>query len=314
MRKITSFKTAFLAIMMMAFVINVSAVTNVATIGALRTANSALAWGVTSTETFTITGEVFLTFVSTSAAGVKTLYVQDATGALMVYDSGKLITNTYNLLDGMTNLTGTLKNYNGMFELILNAAPAAASSTGHAAFAPVVLTLDNLVNYPGQVVTVKNVTISDIAAGTGVFVAAKNYPLSVGGVTSTTVVRTSYADVNYIGAVIPTTAPQNITGLVLPYQANATAAFIVDLIPRTLSDFTVSTGFATPKVDALSVSLSGQTLNVKNVTDGSTVDVYSSLGSKVQTSKLENNAIQLNNLSKGMYVVRVGNMTSKIMM
>jgi len=70
----------------------------------------------------------------------------------------------------------------------------------------------------------------------------------------------------------------------------------------------------TLKADLLNVSLKGKTLSINNATDGSTVDVYSSLGAKVQTSKLENNAIQLNNLSKGLYVVRVGNMTSKIMM
>ena len=73
-------------------------------------------------------------------------------------------------------------------------------------------------------------------------------------------------------------------------------------------------GVSELKADLLSVSLKGNTLSVNNVTDGSTVDVYSTLGAKVQSSKLENKAIQLNNLSKGLYVVRVGNMTTKIMM
>ncbi|MDD4970445.1 MAG: T9SS type A sorting domain-containing protein [Paludibacter sp.] len=75
-----------------------------------------------------------------------------------------------------------------------------------------------------------------------------------------------------------------------------------------------STALQTLKADNLSVSLKGSTLTVNNAADGSTVDVYSSLGAKVQTSKLENNAIQLNNLSKGLYVVRAGNLTTKIML
>jgi trimeric autotransporter adhesin len=74
------------------------------------------------------------------------------------------------------------------------------------------------------------------------------------------------------------------------------------------------TGFSSPKADALNVFLNGSTLTVNNAANGSTVDIYSSVGAKVQTSKLENNTIQLNNLSKGLYVVRVGNLSSKIMM
>ena len=85
-------------------------------------------------------------------------------------------------------------------------------------------------------------------------------------------------------------------------------------VTKSYNDLFTATNFFTPKVDALSVSLSGNTLTVNNAANGSTVDVYSTVGAKVQTSKLENNTIQLNNLSKGLYVVRVGNMSSKIMM
>lgn len=321
MRKITLFKTAFLAVIMMVAFANASAqTTNVSTIAGLRTAGAALAIGASSTGTYTLTGEAVLTFISTvpsgTYAGVKTLYIQDATGAFMVYDSGKLITNTYNLYDGLTGLTGTIKNYYGSFELILTAAPGASTSTGHTPYAPIVTTIDQLINYPLQLATIKNVTISDqTTGGTGVFVASKNFPLSVGGTTSTTVVlRTAYADANYIGASVPTTAPQNITGLVLPYQYNATSALTVDFIPRTSSDITIATGLFSPKADALKVSLIGSTLSVENAAEGSIVDVYSSLGAKVQTAKLQNSAIQLNALAKGLYIVRVGSMTTKIML
>jgi hypothetical protein len=63
---------------------------------------------------------------------------------------------------------------------------------------------------------------------------------------------------------------------------------------------------------SLSVSVTGNNLSVGNVADGSTVDVYSTLGAKVQSSKLESGSIQLNDLSKGLYIVRVGNATAKI--
>ena len=78
--------------------------------------------------------------------------------------------------------------------------------------------------------------------------------------------------------------------------------------------FTV-TGNSTLKADAaLSVSLIGKSLTVKNATEGSTVDIYSAVGSKVQSAQLTNGAIQLNDFSKGLYIVRVGNQSSKIML
>jgi hypothetical protein len=319
MKKNYSFKTAFLAvIVMVAFASTTAQTTSVTTIADIRAAGASLAIGTTSTTTYTLTGEVVLTFLSTSATGVKTLYVQDASGALMVYDSGKLITNTYNLYDGLTNLTGTIKNYYGSYELILNVAPASATSTGHTPYAPIVTTIDQLINYPLQLATIKDVTISDqTTGGTGVFVASKSFPLSVSGVPSTTVIlRTQYPDVNYIGATVPTTVPQDITGLVLPYQYNATSALTVDFIPRSSSDITPSTsaGFSSPKADVLSLSLIGRNLTITNVANGTTVDIYSAIGARVQSAQLQNGAVQLTNLAKGLYIVRVGKLSSKIML
>jgi len=78
--------------------------------------------------------------------------------------------------------------------------------------------------------------------------------------------------------------------------------------------FGTYTDLSTPKAEALSISLAGTTLTVKDVAEGSIVDVYSTLGAKVQSAQLVNGAVQLNNLSKGLYIVRVGNQSSKIMM
>ena len=66
--------------------------------------------------------------------------------------------------------------------------------------------------------------------------------------------------------------------------------------------------------EALQAVVSGKDLLVKNAIDGSTVEIYSAVGSKVQSSVLENGRINLNDLSKGMYVVRVGKLTQKIML
>ncbi len=75
-----------------------------------------------------------------------------------------------------------------------------------------------------------------------------------------------------------------------------------------------TSGTSNPSENSFKAIVSGKNLLVKNVTNGSTVEIFSALGNKVQTSTLENGSIVLNNLSKGLYIVRVGKETQKIML
>jgi hypothetical protein len=75
-----------------------------------------------------------------------------------------------------------------------------------------------------------------------------------------------------------------------------------------------ATGFNTTSITPLSVSAKGSILTVNAVEEGSIVDIYSAVGAKVQSSKLVNGSVQINDLAKGLYVVRVGNATAKIML
>lgn len=76
----------------------------------------------------------------------------------------------------------------------------------------------------------------------------------------------------------------------------------------------LGTNLSTPNADILNVTVVGKNLTVRNAANGSTVDIYSAVGAKVQSSQLQSGAVQLNNLSKGMYIVRVGKLSSKIML
>jgi hypothetical protein len=61
--------------------------------------------------------------------------------------------------------------------------------------------------------------------------------------------------------------------------------------------------------------LSGKYLIIPGVTDGTTVIIYNSIGSMVQTFKLNKGSIEFNNpINKGLYLIRVGNSTCKIML
>ena len=75
-----------------------------------------------------------------------------------------------------------------------------------------------------------------------------------------------------------------------------------------------STGTSNPSEDALQAFVSGKNLVIKNAVNGSTVEIFSALGSKVQTSVLEDGRVSLDNLSKGLYVVRIGKKAQKFML
>jgi hypothetical protein len=72
-----------------------------------------------------------------------------------------------------------------------------------------------------------------------------------------------------------------------------------------------TTGLLNPAINALSVSVIGKNLIVKNVANNSTVEIFNALGTKVLTTALVNGSTTLN-LSKGLYIVRVGKSTTKI--
>lgn len=74
------------------------------------------------------------------------------------------------------------------------------------------------------------------------------------------------------------------------------------------------TGVNNLNENALKAIVSGKSLLISNIAEGSTIEIYSALGSKVQSSSLENGKVSLNNLSKGMYVVRAGKLTQKFML
>jgi hypothetical protein len=72
-------------------------------------------------------------------------------------------------------------------------------------------------------------------------------------------------------------------------------------------------GTITPSADVLNISLVGRNLSVSNATSN-TVEIFNTVGAKVQSSKLESGSVQLNDLSQGLYVVRVGKQTAKIVL
>lgn len=259
-------------------------------------ANIGLLRAASTSGFYQLTGEALLTFQS--AAG-KAKYIQDATGAILIYDGNSKITTSYNIGDGIKDLYCTLSMYNGMLELIPFTDPGVASSTNNTV-TPVEVTLDNLANYEGQLVKVINVSI---AAGT--FAAATNSTINVASLSG--FLRPSYTDLDYIGTEIPT-VNQDITGVVLNLSTTQTV-----LVPRSSADFTASiTGISNQGIlSFISASNGVVTLSAKS---GETVEIYNAVGQKLSSKLTLEGLNRIQVAARGVVIVKVGNRIAKVIL
>jgi len=210
------------------------AVNNIATLRSL-TAGTGVVYRLVTEAIITL---------QTSSRNAK--YIQDATGAIMIDDPAPAkITSSYNIGDGITGLTGTIAFYNGMLQFVPMMNPGAATSSGNI-IEPEVVAVGNLTtDYQAKLVKLNEVLITSALQTT--FVAANNYTLN--GIATSPILRTQYADLNYIGTALPTTA-QNIVGVVLQYGT------VTQFIPRSLSEIVESIPPNPPTIQVLPDTLS----------------------------------------------------------
>ncbi|HOV16958.1 MAG TPA: DUF5689 domain-containing protein [Candidatus Cloacimonadota bacterium] len=209
---------------------------------------------------YKLTGEAVVTMKGTGS-NYKAIYIQDASGAIMIYDLNPgIITTTYNRGDGITGIVGTLSLYNNMLEFTPSIDPGAPTSTGNTV-EPVTVTFANLTSdYQAKLVRIENVSFST----TGTFTAATNY--NVTDPSGSGVIRTQYTDLDYLGTDIPS-SPTTIVGVILQYQTT------MQFIPRSLADF--STGLETP-VTAIYLDNGNVALTWNAVSGATSYKVYGS--------------------------------------
>ncbi|GHV44052.1 hypothetical protein FACS1894180_4850 [Bacteroidia bacterium] len=65
-------------------------------------------------------------------------------------------------------------------------------------------------------------------------------------------------------------------------------------------------------VNTPKIFISEGILYVQNVDEGTKVEIYSIVGSKVKTATLNNGMVNVSDLNKGIYIVRVGKVSQKI--
>ena len=74
----------------------------------------------------------------------------------------------------------------------------------------------------------------------------------------------------------------------------------------------IAAGIDDPSVSAVFRVSDNHLIAPSSVTDGTVVEIYNALGKRLQTSVLSGGSIELENLSKGIHIVRAGAYTQKI--
>jgi hypothetical protein len=79
-----------------------------------------------------------------------------------------------------------------------------------------------------------------------------------------------------------------------------------------VNEFADGQNTETEKISTPKIYLTDKTLKIENIADGVTVEIYSIVGSRVQISVLEDGVVDVSNLNKGVYIVRIGKVSQKI--
>ncbi len=237
---------------------NFPTVTNIANIGQLRTQ--------TVGNYYKLTGQAILTFQQTYR-GQK--FIQDATGAILIDDLAGVITTTYNLNDGITNITGTLSEFGGMMQFVPALNPGAATSSGNTV-TPQVVTLSTLTSnfetYESELVKVVGAVFTD--AGTN-FANGTVYVITDGS-TPNYNFRTTFYDVDYIGTPIPSGAQDLI------------------LIPNSRTDGNFVTSRSDADINPSSSANPAVKLDITEINSGNPVYEYQPFTVKVQSLDVNN--------------------------
>ncbi|MFW9596696.1 MAG: chitobiase/beta-hexosaminidase C-terminal domain-containing protein, partial [Paludibacter sp.] len=262
--------------------------TEVANIAALRAA--------THPGFYKLTGEAVLTLKSATR---NAKYIQDATAAVLIDDNSGKITTAYNIGDGITGIIGTTALYNGMLQFTPSVDPGVATSTGKT-ITPALVEVADLVNYPAQLVKAKNVKFD----ATGNFKAGENYVLT--GTTSV-VVRTQYADLDYVAnAIAIPTETKDIIGVVLIYNATT------QLIPRSTADFVVATSVNNPSSKSGIYASEGKV--VLTAEAGDVVEVFNAVGQRLVSVKAVSGENHIPVAAKGIVMVRTKGQSTKVVL
>ncbi|MEZ4786620.1 MAG: T9SS type A sorting domain-containing protein [Flavobacterium haoranii] len=233
-------------------------------------------------------------------------YIQDATAAILIDDNGGVITNTFNIGDGMTGFKGQTSSFSGVLQIIPTE-DIAPNAPGFS-ITPEVVTVDDLVNdmtnnnyetYESELVKINGVTFAD-GNGSNTFAVNTNYDITD---TNTMTFRSMFAEADYV--VNADLIPAGTTDIiVLAARFNTTP----QVVARDLADMPLETK-SFDAIDGLTMypnPVTGNTLYLESTANASKqVQVYDVLGKQVINTTVNNNSLNVANLNAGVYIVKI---------
>ena len=257
-------------------------------------------------DVYKLTGNVIITGINDSYR--HQIFIQDATGAIVIDDQNNLITSALETGDEITNIYGKLTDYYGLLQFAVAESYNDAAISIYNDVTPLTVTLSDLQDvsfmneHQCELLRMEGVVINPLTAST--FENGKKYTLTQNGQTGNGLWTHFYNVEGITGSPIPTSAV-NLTGV------NKISYGEYFLIPRVGAD--LGTGlpqyltendvviYPNPVSDQLTVSLRTNAFQVTNMA------VYDMNGKLLLTQAVNDNQITMSTskLATGNYFLRL---------
>jgi hypothetical protein len=262
------------------------------------------------TDIYTYTGQAIITQKKTSTATNKavTMYIQDATAAIMIYDQAKNLQQDLDIGDKISNVTGTLTNYYGMIEII----PAGECQLIDAGqqIQTTVITAAQLDGNHNNPIQAKVVTLKDVMyVQTGAFEKDKYYDLKENNIVYDSVVYIEgLFDTDYIGDAIPAIVVK-IDGVV-NFKGSKDIQTSNRIVPLDKSNKIIKPDQGINDINKSVIKLTPNPANsFVNIITGSPLklEVYSLIGKLITTEYLYegSNIISVSDYPAGLYLMKL---------
>lgn len=289
------------------FTFGVAAEFQCATIADLRskmdyTANDA---NTSSSTEYKLTGEVIVTAV---AAYNNQKVIQDATGAVLIYDPDNKL-GTLEVGDKVSGIYGTLTNYFGFLEF----KPTKAYETFvdiYQDVTPLEITLAQLndqsfmIQHQAELLKMNDVTFNDA----GTFAVLNVYSISQNGTTATAMYP-YFQDANYVGNAIPTTTVSNLLGVNFATSKVGNTypegGFRYYIVPRFNSDFVTTSINEYRNTVAVYPNPATNVVRFDINEMVASAIIFDINGKMMYNDAVENNTINISNFNSGIYFVRL---------
>ena len=257
-------------------------------------------------DVYKLTGHVIVTGINDSYR--HQIFIQDASGAIVIDDPNGLITSSLESGDEITDIYGKLTDYYGLLQFAVSEPYTAAALSIYNDVTPLTVSLADLQNvsymnaHQCELIRMESVKINPLTSN--VFENGKKYTLTQNGQTGNGMWIHFYNIDGLTGEAIPT-SPVNLLGV------NKISYSEYYLIPRTGAD--LGTGlpqylteddlvvYPNPVSDRLTVSLRTNKFQVTNMA------VYDINGKLVSAQSVSDNLIEMNTqgLAAGSYFLRL---------